>query len=48
MEWKNYDQDSRVFPALLTFVLCVGVRGDAREVQDRVLALNEGDLDAHA
>lgn len=40
MEWKNYDQDSRVFPAILTSMLCVGVRGDAREVQDRVLALN--------
>lgn len=48
MEWKNYDQNSRVFPALLTLVLCVSVRGDAREVQDRVLALNEGDLDVHA
>ena len=48
LDWKYYDEDSRVFSALLTSALCVGMRGDAREVQDRVLALNEGNLGVHA
>lgn len=41
MEWKQYNRDSRVFPALMTSALGVGWGGDAREVQDRVLALNK-------
>ena len=48
MEWKYYDQYSRVFPALMISALCVSMRGDTRGVQDRVLALNEGNQDVHA